>query len=82
MPVLASYGTAIGNFVDREGIGWVINSKLESFERWLNFVLEHPEEIEKKRQVVKERALYHTWQERARTVAKILSRLNHKQDVL
>ncbi len=82
VPVLASYGTAIGNFVDREGIGWVINSKLESFERWLNFVLEHPEEIEKKRQVVKERALYHTWQERARTVAKILSRLNHKQDVL
>ncbi len=73
VPVLASAGTAVGEFVEKEGVGWVIKPDLDNFQRWLNYILEHPEEIEKKRQIVRERAVYHTWQERAKTVARILS---------
>lgn len=78
IPVLVSTGTAVGDFVEKEGVGWVIEPNVTSFQRWLNFILEHPEEIEKKHQIVKQRAVYHTWQERAKTVAKILSGGTHK----
>lgn len=73
VPVLASTGTAVGEFVEQEGIGWVIKADYKSFRNWVNFILEHPEDLEKKRQIVNEMAVYHTWQERAKTVAQILS---------
>lgn len=78
VPILANAETEVGEFVEKEGIGWVIKADKKCFRNWVNFILEHPEEIEKKRQIVSEVALYHTWQERAKTVAKILSGGTHK----
>lgn len=73
VPIVANTGTAVGELVEQEGIGWVIKPNSESFQNWLNFILEHPEELEKKSQIVRERAMYHTWRERANTAVKILS---------
>ena len=73
IPIISNINTAVGDFVEQEGIGWVIEGNPESFQSWLKFIIEHPEQIKQKSQIVKERAVYHTWQERAKRVAKILS---------
>jgi len=73
LPIIANTGTAAGELVEQEGIGWVIKSNGQSFNSWLKFIIEHPEEIEKKREIVRKRAEFHTWQERAKTVARCLS---------
>jgi glycosyltransferase involved in cell wall biosynthesis len=72
IPVLAGAGTAVGDFVEREGVGWVIKPEHNSFQRWLEFIIQNPHEVEKKRHVLKKKAAHHTWRERARTAAKIL----------
>lgn len=72
MPIITNSGTAAGELVEQEKIGWVIESNGESFNSWLKSIIEHPEEIEKRREIVKKRAVYHTWQERAKTVARCL----------
>lgn len=72
LPIITNSGTAVGELVEQEDIGWVIKSGGESFNSWLKFIIEHPEEIEKKREILRKRAMYHTWQERAKTVARCL----------
>ncbi len=73
VPVVAPVGTAVGEFVQREGVGWVIKPDAESFQRWLIYVLEHPDELEEKRKIVRGRAVHHTWQERAKEVIRTLT---------
>lgn len=74
LPIIANKNTAVGDFVENEGIGWVIEGNFESFRSLLKFLIEHPEQIKQKYQIVKERAVFHTWLERAKTVAEIVRR--------
>ncbi len=69
VPVLAREGTAAGDFVAREGVGWVA-SGLEEARAILRRLAGNPGELEAMRRKVREAAPRHSWAERARQVAR------------
>lgn len=69
VPVLARRGTAAGEFVEREGLGWVASSPQEA-KALLRRVFDDPRELEAARIRVREAAGRHAWTERARKVAR------------
>ena len=77
VPIITSAGTEVANFVEREGIGWVVSSK-DEIRSLLSYLQTHPEKIAEKRQRIKVVNNRHTWLNRARTVAEILAKVNHK----
>lgn len=63
----------IGNFVKRENVGWVVEYSEEKVIQLLNYILSNPQEVKvKKENVIKIREK-HTWEERARLVAHLLT---------
>ncbi len=72
-PMLASKGTAIGDFVRKNDIGWVLNYDRNEIKKQLQELIDFPELLDKKREnclKVRER---NTWEDRAKKVEKDLS---------
>lgn len=69
VPLLARSGTAAGEFVEREGLGWVADGPAQALE-FLRRLRERPAELEAARLRVREASARHSWTERARQVAR------------
>ncbi|GAA1397969.1 glycosyl transferase [Luteococcus peritonei] len=72
-PVLASEGTLSGRFVDENGFGWTVPYTLEAVTAKLTELADHPEEVQRVREVMVQRRGEHSWLQRARGVAEELS---------
>lgn len=71
-PIIAVKGTAVGNFVESNDIGWVINYTKEDLEKLLRYLTNNRDEINKKIENIEKIILNHTWEARARQVEKDL----------
>ena len=74
VPVLAREGTAAGDFVARERVGWVASGPEEA-RAILRRLAGNPGELEAMRRKVREAAPRHSWAERARQVARDAERI-------
>jgi len=75
VPVLVAVNgeSELGNFVKRENVGWVVEYSEEKVMQFLSYILSNPQEVKvKKENVIKIREK-HTWEERARLVAHLLT---------
>ncbi|MDY6826349.1 MAG: glycosyltransferase [Bacillota bacterium] len=70
-PIITNNHTEVARFVEREDIGWVVNSIDEAKELLLN-ILADPKMLEEKKQKVFKAAEKHTWINRAKKVADVL----------
>ena len=72
-PVLVTRGTAIGDFVEKNDTGWVLDYNRDAIKKQLRELVDFPELISKKREnclKVRER---NTWEVRAKKVEDDLS---------
>lgn len=60
-------------FVERENVGWVVDYSFDKITEFLNYISSNPKELEEKRKNVMNVRIRHTWEERARLVAQILT---------
>lgn len=72
VPVLASEGTWVADFVSREGIGPVCRHDVDELVRLLRELTVNREKLMEYRKRVTEIALHHTWEMRCRKVAQML----------
>jgi len=63
----------LGNFVKREKVGWVVEYSEERVIQFLNYLLSNPQEVKVKKENVIRVREKHTWEERARLVAHLLT---------
>ncbi len=68
LPIVASEGTAVADFVQENDIGWVIPYSSDSLEELMEHLLRNPEEIKAKRQNILDLQPQHTWKARAGSV--------------
>ena len=68
-PMIASQGTAIGDFVSDNNIGWTINYSADEIERLLNKIIDGTENLEEKYKSCVPARDKNTWQCRALKVA-------------
>lgn len=73
LPVIGVQGTAAGNFISKNDIGWSIPYDINSVEELLRRIRDRPEEIHQKAQNIKRIINDHTWEARARKVVMELS---------
>ncbi len=71
LPVLTFAGSEISRFIQREGVGWVINT-VDEAKTLLNHLSKNRFLIEEKKHSVLKVRENHTWEVRANTVAKML----------
>jgi glycosyltransferase involved in cell wall biosynthesis len=69
-PVLASADTAVGDFVERAGVGWTSDSELLPI--LLQQLVESPQLLQARHDIVVAQQTRHTWAERANLVAEHL----------
>ena len=69
LPVLATEGTASGDYVKEAGIGWTIEYSAKAIAEQLQSCIEQPALLAEKRQRCKEVKPQHTWKARAGQVA-------------
>jgi glycosyltransferase involved in cell wall biosynthesis len=71
-PIIAVKNTAVGNFIEKNNIGWVINYKEEELKELLIKLKKEPILIEEKIKNIEKIIPYNTWEARAKQVAKEL----------
>ena len=69
IPVMATEGTAIGRFVEKNDIGWCIPFTAEAIRATMERLIAHPEEIAEKRKNCGAVKGENLWKTRAQTVA-------------
>lgn len=67
-PIIATKGTANGEFVEKHEIGWSIEYDKDKLEQLLLTISENPQLIDEKRRNIEKIVPYHTWQARASKV--------------
>lgn len=67
-PIIATKGTAVGEFVEENGIGWSIEYNEEELEKILHCISENPQLIDEKKKNIEKIVPLHTWQARASKV--------------
>lgn len=72
VPVVTTSGTEAAQFVAANDVGWVVSGD-DELKQLLHRLQNNPAELAKKRQQVIRAREKHTWQERARTAAKMLT---------
>ena len=72
-PVIATKGTAVGEFVEKHNIGWTIKYQEDALKDFLNNL--NNNEIELKKENLREVRSINTWQERCYTVLANLKRI-------
>ena len=73
LPIVANEGTAVGEYVKKNDIGWTIPYTEESLRTLLIRLSENREEIDRKRINVNKAALKNTWEKRCEQVARRFS---------
>ncbi len=71
-PIIAVKGTAVGNFVEQNNIGWVIEYTEEALQKLLDKLRNSPEIIQEKIKNIERIIPENTWEARARQVQKDL----------
>ncbi len=72
LPMIVSRGTAMGDFVERNKIGWNIIYDADSLRNVFMRLLAHPSEVNEKRDAICQIAKEHTWKARADKARKVL----------
>lgn len=72
-PIIAVKGTAVGDFVSKNNIGWVIDFDEIKLKKLIEFLQNNPQEIKEKIRNIDLIAPFHTWQARALKVTEELS---------
>ena len=72
VPIIASGNTAVSNFVQAENVGWTASSE-EDLLRLLSCLRDNRSEVDAMSDQVRQVRFRHTWEERARKVARVLS---------
>jgi len=72
-PIIAVRGTAVGDFVEKNNIGWVIAYNEIALENLFTTLQKNPKLIEEKITNIEKITSQHTWQARAEQVVKDLS---------
>lgn len=73
IPVLSTKGTAIGEFVEKEDIGWNILFEADEIARTLKHIIDHPEELQIKGKNCGETKKRNLWKTRALQVVNDLT---------
>ncbi len=71
LPLITTAGTATADFIEREGIGWVVANSTE-FRELISRLQNNPDEVEKKRVQAETTRYNHTWQRRAQAVVDVM----------
>ena len=72
-PVFASQGTAIGDFVGKNDIGWVLDYGRNQIKKQLQELIDFPELIDEKRKSCLKVREQNTWEVRAKKIEEDLS---------
>lgn len=72
-PIIATKGTAAGDFVEKHDIGWAIHYEEDELLKLLQAIAGNPEMIKEKINNIDQIYEAHTWESRAKEVANILS---------
>lgn len=67
-PIISSKETAVGEFIEKNGIGWSINYERKSLCDLLKYIQKNPDELEKKKMICRQKIKENTWKERAKKV--------------
>jgi glycosyltransferase involved in cell wall biosynthesis len=78
LPIIAMRGTAAGSFVEREGLGWVVENGKEAA-AILARLFEDPSILSRTAERVRKEKVKHTWQARARFVAEGMSTIRERR---
>lgn len=70
LPIVASEGTAVGDYVKKKDIGWTLPYTEEALIKLLIRLSENKEEIDEKRFAIKKLSLENTWEKRCEQVAR------------
>ena len=73
IPMLSTKGTAIGDFIEKENIGWNIRFEANAIAETLEYIIEHSDELEMKRRYCMEAKKRNLWKRRALQVVNGLS---------
>ena len=74
LPVMSTYGTAIGAFVEKNDIGWNIACSAKAIQRVFREIFEDPALLPRKRQNCRAAKAENLWTCRAQQVAKDLAK--------
>ncbi len=80
-PIVASAGTHVARVVNDLGVGWVVEANRDAIRAVLEFLRDHPDEVEAKRRRCELIRADHTWVARARQVADVMGSLSADQHV-
>ena len=72
IPIISTKGTAIGSFVEKNGIGWNIECTADAIARKIREILDNPDDYEQKRTQCRQTKEDNLWTIRARQVEKDL----------
>ena len=76
--IVSSSAEVLASFVEKEGIGWVVDDAGE-FTMLLRRLAEHPQEVVDRRKAVERIRHLHTWDQRAREVVKALGEIRKRR---
>jgi len=80
-PVIASSGTAVATFVERESAGWVATSQ-EQLAQLLVQLRDNPDQVRARQNHVRQLRTRHTWEARAHRVAELLTTVRVNREAL
>lgn len=79
VPTITTKGTAAGDFVEANGIGWAIEPKPERLEELIASIQRHPDQLFGKCARLRAIQKDHTWEARAAQVSRVLTAGKEKQ---
>jgi glycosyltransferase involved in cell wall biosynthesis len=75
VPIIAIKGTAAGRFVEGNDIGWTIDYDASSLNNLVEYIIGNKKVLQQKSDNMQEIINYHTWEERAKQVARELKEI-------
>jgi glycosyltransferase involved in cell wall biosynthesis len=73
LPIIASEGTLVAQFIEKHDLGWVIPYNANSLRELLNYLESNPAQIVLKTKTTRDAAMNFTWKKRAEKVIKDLT---------
>jgi len=64
--------TAVGNFIEKNDIGWVIEYDSQKLKELIDYLFDNPQAIQEKKDNIKKIIPSHTWEARALQVVEDL----------
>ncbi len=76
LPVIATEGTGIGDYVKETGIGWTVEYTAEAISQQLLCCIDNPQLLQETEQRCKEAKQQNTWKSRAKQVARDMEQID------